>query len=299
MKKVYLGIVMAAFLFGTMEVALKTAGSNLDSFQLTALRFLIGGILLLPFALKELRENHIKLCIKDFAYLGLVGIVCIPVSMLFFQMGVVKSNASTASVLISMNPLFTLVFARVFDNEKITKNKMLAIVTGLLGAVFMIKPWDMQEGNTFEGITLVIIAAVAFGLYTVLGKKATQKIGLFAQTSISFIEGSVVLLIIIKLMNKPITAGMADNWQVLLYVSVFVTGLGYMFYFLAIKYSDATTGAITFFIKPAIAPIMAVIILDEKIMINSVIGIGLVLLASFINLRESKVNHDKLKSDTR
>lgn len=287
--KVYIGVIMAAFLFGTMEIALKIAGSSIDSFQLTAVRFFIGGLLLLPFAIKEMRDNDIRLDIKQFLYLGLVGIICIPVSMLIFQIGVLKSNAATASVLISMNTLFTLIFARIIDNEKISRNKIIAIFVGIIGALFMIKPWDMQEGNTVLGVVLVLIGAAAFGLYTVMGKKATDQVGIFVQTSISFIEGSIVLAVINLIIGKPIIAGInMDNILPVLYVSVFVTGLGYLFYFIAIKYSNAVTGSVTFFIKPAIAPILAVLILHESIYWNSIVGIILVLIASFVNLRENK-----------
>lgn len=287
--KVYIGVIMAAFLFGTMEIALKIAGSSIDSFQLTAVRFFIGGLLLLPFAIKEMRDNDIRLDIKQFLYLGLVGIICIPVSMLIFQIGVLKSNAATASVLISMNTLFTLIFARIIDNEKISRNKIIAIFVGIIGALFMIKPWDMQEGNTVLGVVLVLIGAAAFGLYTVMGKKATDQVGIFVQTSFSFIEGSIVLAVINLIIGKPIIAGInMDNILPVFYVSVFVTGLGYLFYFIAIKYSNAVTGSVTFFIKPAIAPILAVLILHESIYWNSIVGIILVLIASFVNLRENK-----------
>lgn len=287
--KVYIGVIMAAFLFGTMEIALKIAGSSIDSFQLTAVRFFIGGLLLLPFAIKEMRDNDIRLDIKQFLYLGLVGIICIPVSMLIFQIGVLKSNAATASVLISMNTLFTLIFARIIDNEKISRNKIIAIFVGIIGALFMIKPWEMQEGNTVLGVVLVLIGAAAFGLYTVMGKKATDQVGIFVQTSFSFIEGSIVLAVINLIIGKPIIAGInMDNILPVLYVSVFVTGLGYLFYFIAIKYSNAVTGSVTFFIKPAIAPILAVLILHESIYWNSIVGIILVLIASFVNLRENK-----------
>lgn len=287
--KVYIGVIMAAFLFGTMEIALKIAGSSIDSFQLTAVRFFIGGLLLLPFAIKEMRDNDIRLDIKQFLYLGLVGIICIPVSMLIFQIGVLKSNAATASVLISMNTLFTLIFARIIDNEKISRNKIIAIFVGIIGALFMIKPWDMQEGNTVLGVVLVLIGAAAFGLYTVMGKKATDQVGIFVQTSFSFIEGAIVLAVINLIIGKPIIAGInMDNILPVLYVSVFVTGLGYLFYFIAIKYSNAVTGSVTFFIKPAIAPILAVLILHESIYWNSIVGIILVLIASFVNLRENK-----------
>lgn len=287
--KVYIGVIMAAFLFGTMEIALKIAGSSIDSFQLTAVRFFIGGLLLLPFAIKEMRDNDIRLDINQFLYLGLVGIICIPVSMLIFQIGVLKSNAATASVLISMNTLFTLIFAKIIDNEKISRNKIIAIFVGIIGALFMIKPWDMQEGNTVLGVVLVLIGAAAFGLYTVMGKKATDQVGIFVQTSFSFIEGSIVLAVINLIIGKPIIAGInMDNILSVLYVSVFVTGLGYLFYFIAIKYSNAVTGSVTFFIKPAIAPILAVLILHESIYWNSIVGIILVLIASFVNLRENK-----------
>ena len=50
------GAAAAAFLFATMEVALKFAGSTFNSLQLTFLRFFIGGLFLLPFALRDLKS---------------------------------------------------------------------------------------------------------------------------------------------------------------------------------------------------------------------------------------------------
>ena len=47
-KIVIFCIIVSALAFATMEVALKLGGRNLDSFQLTFLRFLLGGIVLAP-----------------------------------------------------------------------------------------------------------------------------------------------------------------------------------------------------------------------------------------------------------
>ncbi len=264
---------------------MKLAGSEMDSFQLTFLRFMIGGLLLLPFAVGELKKNKIRLSPKDFAYLLYVGILGIPLSMLFFQLGVMNSNASTAAVLISINPLFTMVFAHFMTEEKLKKNNVLVLAIGLLGILSMIKPWDLQEGNTVIGILFMLLAAIFFGWYTVAGKISVKKMGIMAQTSISFIFGSLVLLVIMLFMGKPIVAGVAENWLAVGYISVFVTGLGYFSYFMAIKLSDATTGSIAFFLKPAIAPVMAVIFLGEDILWNTYLGIGLILLASWLNIQ--------------
>lgn len=288
MKKVYFFVIAAALLFGTMEVALKLAGSQLDPFQLTFLRFMAGGILLLPFAAVEMKRNKTKIELKDIGYLLYVGILGIPLSMVFFQLGVMNSNASTASVLISVNPFFTMVFAHFMTSEKLNKTKAIVLSFGLLGILFMIKPWAMQEGNTPTGIGFMLLAALFFGLYTVAGKISIKKIGIMAQTSISFILGAGVLLIVMLLMGRPVIAGVAENWLIVLYVSVFVTGMGYLSYFMAIRLSDATTGSIAFFLKPAIAPVMAVIFLGETILWNTYIGIALILVASYLNIRGAK-----------
>lgn len=297
MKKVGLFIFLTAFLFGTMEVVLKLAGSGLDSFQLTFLRFIIGGILLLPFALKEISKNQTKLGIKDFGYLLYLGIICIPVSMLFFQLGVMHSNASTASVIMCINPMFTMIFAHFMSDERFNKKKLVVLLWGILGLVFMVRPWDIQEGNTPMGIIFMLIAAATFGLYTVAGKNSINKMGIMAQTSISFILGSLVLLIIMLCMNKPVLQGVADNIAIVMYISIFVTGLGYYFYFSAIKNSDATTGSIAFFIKPAIAPVIAVIVLGDQLLWNTYIGIALILIASYLNIYNKKTEGKKIEQE--
>lgn len=292
MKKAYFFVVLTAFLFGTMEVALKIVGNHLDPFQLTFLRFAIGGLLLLPFALAELKKNNIKLCLKDYLTLLGVGVLGIPISMVFFQLGVINSNAATASVLISINPLFTMVCAHFFTEEKLNRHKALVLFIGLLGIIFMIKPWNLQDGNTVKGIIFMLLAAATFGMYTVAGKVSVGKMGIMAQTSISFLLGSIVLLIMILFMGRPVVSGVAENLPLVLYVGIFVTGLGYFSYFMAIKLSDASTGSLSFFLKPAIAPVMAVIFLRETILWNTYVGIILILFASYMNIRYQRKDNE-------
>jgi len=288
MRKAYVCVIITALLFGSMEVACKVAGNGFDAFQLTFLRFAIGGLILLPFGIRELRQNRIKLNAKDFIMLAAVGTLGIPLSMVFFQLGIINSNASTAAVLISVNPFFTMVFAHFFANEKLNRYKAVVLAFGLLGLFFMIKPWNIQEGNTVIGIVYMLLAAFFFGAYTVAGKVCTRKMGVMAQTGISFLFGSAILLIIILITGKPVVAGVGDNLPLLLYVGIFVTGIGYFSYFMAIKFSDASTGSLAFFIKPAIAPVMAVIFLHETILWNTYVGIALILAGSYMNIMHQR-----------
>lgn len=288
MRRVYCYVVITAFLFGSMEVACKVGGSSLDSFQLTFLRFAIGGLVLLPFAIRELKQRQIRLTAKDLLQLAGVGTVGIPVSMVLFQVSIMHSNASTVSVLICTSPFFTMIFAHLFTDEKLDRGKLKVLGIALLGVVFMLRPWDVQQGNSMFGMGLMLLAAFFFGAYTVAGKVCSSRMGLIPQTSFSFLLGSAILLVIILILGKPVLAGVSDNIPIVLYVGIFVTGIGYFCYFKAIDMSDAATGSFAFFLKPAIAPVLALIILKETILWNTVLGIVLVLCASLMNILRQK-----------
>lgn len=299
-KKAYIYVLITAFLFGTMEVSCKIGGASLDPFQLTFLRFAIGGLLLLPFALAHLKRHTIRMTWRDHLLLVGVGVLGVTVSMSLFQLSLMMCNASTVSVLICVNPFFTMVFAHFLTDEKLNGSKGIVLFFALLGILFMLRPWDIQEGNSAAGMAIMLLAAMAFGLYTVAGKVSQAKTGLMAQTSYSFLYGAAVLLGFLLITGRPVLSGVAGNVPIVVYTGVLVTGIGYYCYFKAIEVSDASTGSFAFFLKPAIAPVIAVIVLHETILWNTVIGIILILIASFINIVSvGKIGHGGKEIDKR
>lgn len=284
MRKAFIFVILAGIIFGTMEVALKIGGSSMDPFQLTYLRFTIGGLMLLPFGVKEIRKRELVLSARDYLVLAVIGTIGVVISMVMFQLGVMYSNAATAAVLFCINPFFTMIFAHFFSDEKLDRQKALVLIIALIGIMFILRPWDVQEGNTVYGMVLSLLAAVFFGVYTVASKGSVQKMGTIAQTSISFLMGSFILMIITFVSGRPVFDGIIGNIPILLYTGLLVTGGGYYCFFKAIELSDATTGSFAFFIKPAVAPVIAVIILREQILWNTVVGIAFVLAASLLKI---------------
>lgn len=299
MSKAYFFVVITAFLFGSMEVSCKIGGADLDAFQLTFLRFAIGGLVLLPFAVMEMRRRGVRIHGGDVLRLAGVGALGIPVSMVLFQLSIMSSNASTVSVLICTSPFFVMLFAHLFTDEKLNRDKLIVLAIALVGILFMLRPWDVQEGNSMLGMVLMLLAAFFFGAYTVAGKTLAARMGLMAQTSFSFLIGSAILLVIILCMGRPVLTGVAEHLPIVLYVGVMVTGVGYFCYFKAIELSDAATGSFAFFLKPAIAPPLARIILKETILWNTLVGIGLILAASLLNILSQKKRMSQQRAEER
>ena len=68
----------------------------------------------------------------------------------------------------------------------------------------------------------------------------------------------------------------------LLYLGICVTGGGFAFYFMAMESSDVSTASLVFFIKPGLAPILAAILIHEKILPTTIVGIIIILIGSVI-----------------
>ena len=75
MKRGYLYIAVTTLLFSSMEVALKLISGQFNPIQLNFSRFVVGGLVLIPFAVRELKKRSLKLdgkALGSFAMLGLM-----------------------------------------------------------------------------------------------------------------------------------------------------------------------------------------------------------------------------------
>ena len=144
MKRGYLYILITTLLFSSMEVALKCIAGQLNPIQLNFSRFLVGGLVLVPLAVRELKKRRLSLdgrALGTFALLGLMGIA---VSMSLYQLAVARVQASVVGVLFSSNPVFVTLFAFLLLREKISKNQILGLALDVIGIVLIIQPWHLK-----------------------------------------------------------------------------------------------------------------------------------------------------------
>ncbi len=275
MNKGYLFIAATAFLFSTAEIASKFVAGRLDPFQLVFLRFLVGGLFLLPFALSEMKRRGLRLGLNDWLYFALTGFLGVTVSMSLFQLALVYASASVVAVIFSVNTVFTSLFAVLLLKERFTWKSAAALVLGLSGVGAMLVPFIGGAGAI--GIFLSLFSAAVFSLYGVISTRRVARYGGFILNSISFLAGVVLLLPFMLALGKPIVAGL--DWStlpVVLYYGVFVTGLGYFCYLSAMKETGAIKTSAVFFIKPALAPVLAWVALNEAIGASKLVGMVLI-----------------------
>lgn len=311
MKKGYVYILLSTILFSSMEISLKLVANIFNPLQLTFLRFLIGALILVLPALKVMKRKNLKLSRKDFGFFAAEGLLCVVISMTFYQMAVLNCKASIVAVLFSCNPVFVILFAYFLLGEKIYKSTIISLVVSIIGMVVIMNPANMT--SSVSGIVFTLASAVTFALYGVTGKKKSNRYGGIVSSCFCFFCGSLEMLVLILISKISTVAHYLTNIGIkkfadisilqgiglntlpnLIFIGIGITGLGYTFYFLSMEETSAATASLVFYIKPALAPVLALIILHESIAVNTIAGIILIITGSCVTFISNRRREKKL-----
>ncbi|MCK9177579.1 MAG: DMT family transporter [Candidatus Cloacimonetes bacterium] len=284
-----------------MELAGKFLGEGISPFAITAWRFLIGGACIAPFAVRAWTQNKIKIAVSSILKLGLLGILNVVISMLLLQWAIYYGKASLVAVIVSMNPLFVSLFALLLLKEKLNRFQVYSLFIGLIGLIIIILgEKELLQQNFINlplGIVFAVLAGITFALYTVLTKWAVSQYGNLITNSVSFLFGGIVLSAINLIIGKSMS--FVPSWHniwLILYLGVIVTGLAYLLYFEGMKQLSAAKASFYFFLKPALATLLAYFFLGEQLSALQIGGIVLIMLALSRRFWFSLYERNKLKA---
>ena len=244
-------VFITAILFATLEPVSVLIASDISPLGITALRFLMGGMMLLPISIHEIKKQRIALSGKDHMKIMGLSVLFVCISMVMLQRAILLSNgqASIIAIVFSSNSVMTIFLSSILLKEKITTRKIVALLLCVLGIV--ICSWNNLKANSIGvSIILALLAAVTFSLYAVLNKRMMKKASGNILFGLSAVYGSIFVFIIIvvialvknqNVFNTIVTTEQLEMKSILimLYIGIAVTGIGYWAYFGALKPNDS------------------------------------------------------------
>ncbi len=277
-----------------METALKLISGSFSAMQVNVARFLLGGLALAPFALRDYRRLGRKFTGKDLVRTAGIAFLGMVVSMTFYQLSVMAAPANMVAVLCCGNTAFVLLFTPLCLHVPAKRSEMTAVGLALVGMALIIAPFAPQLSA--KTIFISTMAPASFGLYTIYSTQICHRFsGVFA-TCVIFLLGSAEILLLVWIAGMEPLAGflrshgmafLADvhllegftPWTLagLLYVSVGVTGIGFACYFMTAQLASPFTAALCFLFKPVLAPVIAYLVLGERVPFAMLCGIVLIL----------------------
>lgn len=175
MKRKYLILpILAGLMFGSSGVFVRTLTQNgIDETTLLFLRFSIAIIPIL-IAILLTDKNLFRIELKDLPMFLVCAISIVGLNLCYNEsMNTVP--LSLAAVLLSLAPIYVLIFAHFLFREKITSKKLICMAFAIFGCILMTGILEADMGNIpFFGIIFGIGAGIFWAIYLMASKKSIE-----------------------------------------------------------------------------------------------------------------------------
>jgi len=186
-------------------------------------RFILSGLMLLPFAakprvyLRMIRENY-KLAIW-------VTVLQTLINYILFYIGLEYVPGALGAVIVGSQPFVTAIVSRIMiKEERFTRAKVMTIITGIAGIVLVSAGRQgFHFGGPMElfGIVLIFVANVSTATSNVLVSQRIGKMNPVVLSSFSLFTGGIIIYILSLLTENtpPASTYPQEYWLVLGWLS--------------------------------------------------------------------------------
>jgi drug/metabolite transporter (DMT)-like permease len=289
----------AVIFWGFSFIATKVALREVHPFGLLTLRYAIGALLLFFVQYRRDRAFLKLFSFGDWISIFLLSAVGVSGLGILQAYGLLYTTAINTGWIVAINPILITLSARLFLGEPITLRKVMGILLGFLGISLIISKGIFSLSlfrltSTF-GDLLVFASAIAWTIFTVGGKGFLPRFTPLAIVTAIMISGFLVVLPLGFLKGGyPNLLHLSFSvWFGILFLGVFCSGLGYLFWYSALEKKDSGTVGMYLYLEPLATLIGAIFLLREKIYWFTLLGGAMTLAGVYLATR--KVTRLKLR----
>lgn len=276
------GFIISMTLFGTIGLFVKYI--PLSSSLIALCRAVIGFVFLVAMMLLQKKRLRLAAIRKSLIALTLSGLFLGFNWILLFE-SYRYTSVAVSTLCYYLAPVLVVLLSPVFLKEKLTRRKILCVVSALAGMICISGIFQSSafSGTNLSGVVFGLGAAILYAAIMILNKKITGLSGY--ERTVFQLGFSALVLIPYCLFTCDFSAVDLNAVQVILLVIVGVvhTGITYFLYFGAMDHLSSQTVAMLSYIDPVIAVLISVFILAEPLKVMDVPGALLILGAAIVS----------------
>ena len=289
-------LIILSAIWGSAFIAIKISLLSFNPITVASLRLIIASFFLLIFFYYQ--NYKINFTTGNVASLLLVGIIgnFIPFFLISWAEQYIQSNI--AGLLMSIGPIMTLILAHFFTkDDKFTLIKLVSIVIGFVGTLFIIDFKSFFYITEGSGISLiaklaVIIAALGYMISNIIAYNKLKNINTVSITTFATLFGAIVsipFMLYFELANPSsinFSSINSSSFISLIYLGLFPTAIAFQFRYYITKKSGPIFLSYVAYLIPGFAILWGYLILGEKVALNSILGILLVLIGVYVGQKK-------------
>ena len=288
----YIVLTILALIWSSAFFNIKIATYSYGPISIAFLRILFGALPLLLICF--FKKIKIEAFSKDWHWFASIGIINLVIPFFMIAYGVKNVQSNLAAILMATTPLTATVLAHFFtDNEKINLTKILGVLIGFSGIVFLFSDNILINESNFTSALLILIGSTFYVVGGLLTLKISNKKNENVTASI-LIWGTIFLIPITIFTEKPWNLNPSiDSTISLVYLGVVATGLAWLLRFRILKTNGLVFQAQVAYLIPIFGIILGYIFLKELITPKVLISVVAVIIGIYL---VKKSNSKKITS---
>lgn len=267
---------MGVLLLSTSAIFVKMAEapSGIIAFYrlLFTLAFLVPALL----ARKKEREQLVHLNGRQLRLAVISGALLAVHWVMWFE-SLRYTSVASSTVLVSLQPLFSILFGTLFLKERVSKWGMVGAFLAIFGSAII--GWgDFQvSGAAFWGDVLSFASAGVISLHFLFGQLLRKELDVLPYTVVCYTASTVCLAIYALAAGQSFSGYSFQTWGCFLGLALFATVGGQCVFNLLLKYLPASAVTMGILGEPVGTIILAFFIFGESITLQQTAGMLLIL----------------------
>lgn len=274
-----LAFLLLAGIWGTAFVAIQVGLHYFPPLTFAGLRYLLAGAIVVGYAAVTtdyvLPRNR-----RDLLRIAVLAVFFFFGNHAFLYVGEQYVSGAIASVVVSLSPVLTAVFASLLlSDEHLGLREFLGFLTGIVGVAIIAQPTPSAfDASTIVGIGLVFIAGASFALGAVLSHPIPTTIPLASLQGWSMLSGATMLMIGGAVRGESLSAITLTPGAIgsFLYLTLVSGAFAFLLYFTLLERVGPAELNLIGYLEPVAATAVSWALLGDLVGAPTVAGFGLI-----------------------
>lgn len=287
MKKAYIYAGVSILFWSSIATVSKLLLNTLSSYQVLMYSALFAALSLLAV---NIATGKMRLLVsyglKDYVTILLISSPGTFFYYVFLYSGTAKMAASQAFIVNYLWPIMSVVFACLLLGERLTARKAAAIAMSFLGVITVAGKGLLNfEAQTLLGVGLCVLAAVSYGSFTALTRRwdYDYQVSMMLSFFCTFVLTLIINLAIGEEVRVSAVQMLGFAWN-----GIFVMAAATVTWALALKFGGTARISNLAYITPFLSLVWTSLILKERIEPLSVVGLIIIVVGIFVQLKDRK-----------
>jgi len=180
-------------IWGSSFILMKEGMKALTAYQVAAMRILGGGLLLIPVAIRHIRN----IPRAKFSYIILSGLLGSFLPAFLFCIAETKIDSSLAAFLNSLTSVFTIVVGVIFFQSAIQRGKVIGVIIAFTGMLMLLFSKGTLNLQYFSFAGFVLLATLCYAVNVNMVNRYLKEVGSVKLAAISLSALTIPSLLIL------------------------------------------------------------------------------------------------------